>query len=248
MNLSFWEKTNGTWINAATVFGGTIAGLWLQHRLGNHIQQTITAGIGLITVWLGLTMAGSLTEAEAGSIDGVILGLIALTGGSIIGEWARIETRLAQSGEWLKRRFKGQGKFTEGFVAASLLFCIGPMTLIGSINNGLTGDRTLLTIKATMDGLAAIVLTSSYGVGVGFSVATIILYQGTISLLAGGLSGAIADPASDPRIALVTGVGGLMIVAIGLNLLAITKIRVGSMLPALILAPGLWQLIDWLMF
>jgi uncharacterized membrane protein YqgA involved in biofilm formation len=119
------------------------------------------------------------------------------------------------------------------------------MTLIGSINNGLTGDRTLLTLKATMDGLAAVVLASSYGVGVGFSVGTIIFYQGAISLLAGELSGAISDPSSDPRIALVTGVGGLMIVAIGLNLLAIAKIRVGSMLPALILAPSLWQLVYW---
>lgn len=245
MNLSFWAKTSGTWINAATVLAGTIAGLWLQHRLPNRMQQTITAAIGLITVWLGLTMAESLTNAQAGNIDGVILGLIALTGGGVIGEWAKIETRLAQLGEWIKRRFRGQGKFTEGFVAASLLFCIGPMALIGSINNGLTGDRTLLTIKATMDGLAAIVLTSSYGVGVGFSISSILVYQGFISLLAGELSSAISDPASDPRIALVTGVGGLMIVAIGFNLLEITKIRVGSMLPALILAPGLWQLVNW---
>ena len=161
------------------------------------------------------------------------------------GEWWQIEERLAATGDWLKVRFRGKGRFTEGFVMASLLFCVGPMTLIGSLNNGLQGDDTLLTLKATMDGIASIVFTSTYGIGVGFSVFVILIYQGGLSLLAGSLATALGDPATDPRILLVTGVGGLIILGIGFNLLEVTKIRVASFLPALLLAPLIYGIAVW---
>jgi uncharacterized membrane protein YqgA involved in biofilm formation len=149
-------------------------------------------------------------------------------------------------GEKIKRAVRGGGSFTEGFVAASLLFCVGPMTLLGSIQNGLTGDASLLLLKATLDGMSAVALTSSFGIGVGFSVLVILLYQGGVALLAGTLAQVLPDPAQDPRVLLVTGVGGLMVLGVGVNLLGLTKVRVASFLPALLLAPLVWAVADWL--
>ncbi|WNZ23903.1 MAG: DUF554 domain-containing protein [Leptolyngbya sp. IPPAS B-1204] len=241
MSLDFWTKTSGTWINVATVLLGTGLGLVLRGRLPLKMQQIITQGLGLITLFVGLSMAGSVNKVES-RIDGVILALLAIVMGGLLGEWWRLEERLEALGNWLKRRFKGKGSFTEGFMAASLLFCVGPMTLIGSLNNGLTGDNTLLLLKAVMDGLAAIALTSSFGIGVGFSVLVVLLYQGGVSLAAGLLAQNLADPASSPAVLLITGVGGLMILGLGLNLLEVARVRVASFLPALLLAP----LLVWL--
>jgi hypothetical protein len=201
------------------------------------MQRIITQGLGLITLFVGIQMAGSLTKTQAGRIDGVVLALVAIAVGGLLGEWWQLEERLTAVGDWLKQRFKGGGGFTDGFVAASLLFCVGPMTLIGSLNNGLTGDNTLLTLKATMDGLAAIAFTSSFGIGVGFSTLIILIYQGGLSLAAGLLAQSLPNPATDPRVLLVTGVGGLMFLGISLNLLEIAQVRVASFLPALALAP-----------
>ncbi len=240
MVLDFWAKTSGTWINALTVLLGTVLGLLLKNRLSSNMQQIITQGIGLLTLWIGLNMANSLQKVQAGEIDGAILGLLAIVMGGILGEWWQIEGKLTAVGEWLKLKFRGQGRFTEGFVAASVLFCVGPMALIGSLNNGLTGDDTLLTVKATMDGIVSIAFSSSYGVGVGFSVLVILFYQGGLSLTAGTLARFSSDPSSDPSLLLVTGVGGLMIMAIGLSLLDILQIRVASFLPAIIIAPILY--------
>lgn len=246
--LSLWAKTSGTWINVATVLLGSAVGLLLRHRLPRSMQLVITQAVGLMTLVIGFAMARSLSEVQAGPIDGIILALLALVGGGLLGEWWQIEKRLTGLGDRLKAMVRGGGKFTEGFVAASLLFCIGPMTILGSLDNGLAGDNTLLTLKATMDGLAAVALTGSYGIGVGFSALTILVVQGGLSLLA-SLSGTlIPDPATNSYILLITGIGGLMILGIGFNLLEVAQIRVASFLPALGLGPvvialaqGLWR-------
>lgn len=242
--LNLWIKTSGTWINIATVLLGTLLGLVLGQQLPKRMQLVITQGLGLFTLFVGITMAGGLTTVQAGQIDGIILGLLAMVVGGLLGEWARIEEGLEAMGEWLKHRFKGQGKFTEGFVVASLLFCVGPMALIGSLNNGLTGDNTLLTLKAAMDGLAAIALTSSYGIGVGFSSLMVLVYQGGVSLMAGGLAQVLPDPATAPVVLLITGVGGLMVMGTGFNLLEVARIRIASFLPTLVVAPVFYWLID----
>jgi uncharacterized protein len=244
MTLDFWDKTSGTWINVATILLGTGVGLLLDGRLPPNMQQIITQGLGLITLFVGSSLAGSLSNAQGGQIDGVILGLLALVIGGLLGEWLQLEKGLEITGDWLKRQFKGRGKFTEGFVAASLLFCVGPLALIGSLNNGLTGNNTLLTLKAAMDGLAAIALTSGYGMGVGFSSLSILVYQGGISLAAGGLAQTLPDPTTAPSVMLITGVGGLMIIGLSFNLLEVAKVRVASFLPALLLAPLLHWLAD----
>ncbi|MFN9395599.1 MAG: DUF554 family protein, partial [Pseudanabaena sp.] len=171
-----------------------------------------------------------------------ILSLIALVIGGVIGELIQIEKHLENIGDWLKAKFKGKGKFTEGFVAASLLFCIGPMAIIGSLNNGLIGDNNLLALKSALDGFISIVFASTYGIGVGFSALPVGLYQGIMSVLAGSLAQSLPDPANAQPVLIITGVGGLMLLGLGLNLLELAKVRVASFLPALAIAP----LVYWL--
>ncbi len=242
MDLSLLAKTDGTLVNVATVLLGSLAGVLLKNRLSSRMQKIIVQGVGLVTLFIGLSMAAALKQGGAGAVDGVILGLLALVVGGLLGEALLLEDRLEQLGDVLKRRFRGGGGFTEGFVAASLLFCIGPMTLIGSIDNGLIGDANLLLVKSTLDGLSSLALAASFGPGVAASALVVLLYQGGLSLAAGSLAAALPDPASDPRVLLVTGVGGLMILGLGINLLELTRIRVASFLPALLLAPLFWAL------
>jgi uncharacterized protein len=197
----------------------------------------ITQGLGLFTVFLGLTMAQEMLTVKVGSISGIILGLVAITLGGILGEALQLETKLNQLGDWLKAKCQGGSKFTEGFVAASLLFCIGPMAILGCLNNGLSGKQDILVIKSVMDGIAAVALTSSYGIGVGFSALMVLLYQGVLSIAAGFFTQVLPDPNHDPTVLLMSGVGGLMVLGIGLQLLEITQVRLASFLPALFVAP-----------
>ena len=246
MELNFWDKTSGTWINVFTVVLGTSLGLLLKDRFSARIQTIITQGVGLLTVWIGLSMANSMSQVQAGGIDGAVLGLLGIVLGGVVGEWLEIEEKLTLVGNWLKHKFRGQGLFTEGFVASSLLFCVGPMTLIGSLNNGLNGDNTLLTIKATMDGVISIALANIYGIGVGFSTIIILLYQGGLSAIAGLVADSMPQTDNNPYILIITGIGGLMIMAIGCNLLEIAKIRVASFLPAIAFAPVIYRLAVYL--
>ena len=245
--LTFWAKTSGTWINIVLVLLGTGCGLLLRNRLSSRMRVVITQAMGLTTIFIGLAMAQDLSAAKSGGIEGVILALVSLVMGGLLGEWWQLEKQLTSLGDWLKTRFKGGSRFTEGFVAASLLFCIGPMTILGSLNNGLLGDSTILVVKSTMDGLVSIALTGTYGIGVGFSALVILLYQGGLSLLAGELGQVIPDPTTAPSVLLVTGIGGIMLLGLGLNLLEVGKIHVASFLPALALGPlisGLAQTIQ----
>jgi uncharacterized membrane protein YqgA involved in biofilm formation len=154
--------------------------------------------------------------------------------GGIIGELLGIDRALTALGDALKRRFaRGQSRFTEGFVVASLVFCVGPLTILGSLKDGLTGDYSLLAVKSMLDGFAAMAFASALGWGVGFSVVTILIYQGGLSLLAGAASGVF----DEQTIAAIMATGGVLILAIGLRLLDLREIRVANLLPALVLAP-----------
>jgi uncharacterized protein len=242
--LDFWTKTSGTWINVFAIAIGTFLGLILRGRFLSQVLPILKQAIGLITMFVSLNMANSLLRVKAGALDGVILSLISLIIGGVIGELGQIEKRLESVGDWLKAKFKGKGKFTEGFVAASLLFCIGPMAIIGSLNNGLRGDDNLLALKSALDGFISIVFASTYGIGVGFSALSVALYQGSLSLLAGNLAQSLPDPANAPSVLIITGVGGLMLLGLGLNLLELAKVRVASFLPALAIAPLVYWLAD----
>jgi uncharacterized protein len=244
--LSLWQKTSGTWINLFAVVLGTSIGLLLKGSLPKNIQQIITQGLGLFTMFLGFTMAGNMLQVKVGQADGVILGLLSIVLGGIVGEFLGLEERLKQLGDWLKHRTRSGGRFTDGFVAASLLFCVGPMAILGCLNNGLSGNNNLLTIKSVMDGLASIAFSSSYGIGVGFSTLPILIYQGGLSLAAGILAQSLPDPANHPIVLLISGVGGLMVLGIGINLLEIQRVRIASCLPALLVAPLLYAIADWI--
>jgi uncharacterized protein len=236
----------GTFINVAAVLAGTVAGALLGGRLPERIRLTVMDGLGLVTIVVGVDGAlaafrAPLTELVGGAAAGAVPVLIVLGSvvvGGILGEVIRIESGLEAFGDALKRRFgQGQSRFTEGFVVASLVFCVGPLTILGSIRDGLSGDYSLLAIKAMLDGFAALAFASALGWGVGFSVITILLYQGALSLAAGAVAGAVGDPAASPAVAAVTATGGVLIIGIGLRLLRLREVRVGNLLPALLLAP-----------
>jgi hypothetical protein len=227
----------GTLINAAAVLVGTAVGTLLGGRLPERIRETVIHGLGLFTLVLGVSQAleafrPPLTDVTRGAVL-IVLGSLLV--GGLLGELLRIERGLDRAGEALKARFgSGQARFTEGFVVASLVFCVGPLTILGSIQDGLTGDYELLAIKSLLDGFAALAFASALGWGVGFSVITILVYQGALSLSASALAGAF----SDAMIAAMSAVGGLLILGIGLRLLALREVRVANMLPAIVLAPA----------
>lgn len=226
----------GTFINVGTVLAGTAVGVLLGDRLPERIRETLFHALGLFTLLLGLN-AGleafrpPLSELTRASVV-IILGAILV--GGVIGELLGIERGLTRLGDALKARFgTGQARFTEGFVIASLVFCVGPLTILGSIEDGLTGDFQLLAIKSTLDGVAALSFASVLGWGVAFSVITILLYQGGLSLSASLATGIF----SDAVVAALTAAGGVLIMGIGVRLLDLREVRVANLLPALVLAP-----------
>lgn len=247
--MSLFSQLSGTLVNVATVLLGTLIGLTIGGRLPARTQRALLQTLSLVTVFIGLDMAGNLNRVSAGSIPGVIVALVSLAAGVVIGEALGIEEGLGRLGERLRGRFQGEGRFTEGFVAASLLFCVGPLTFVGGLQNGLTGDASSYILKSTLDGISSLALAGAYGIGVGFSALTVLIVQGGISLAAGGLASTLlggADPETlktNPYILVLTGAGGLSIVGISWNLMLAglgledRRVRVGSMLPALLLAP-----------
>jgi uncharacterized membrane protein YqgA involved in biofilm formation len=226
----------GTLINAAAVLAGTMAGTLLGSRFPERVRTTVMDVLGLATLLVGAdaglqAFEPPLTDLSRGAFL-VILGSLLL--GAILGEALRIEARLNGAGDRLKRRFgRGQTRFTEGFVVASLVFCVGPLTVLGSLQDGLTGDCSLLALKSLLDGFAALAFASVMGWGVGFSVLTILVFQGGLSLAAGAVEGVFDGLA----IGALEATGGALILGIGLRLLRIREVPVANMLPALVLAP-----------
>jgi hypothetical protein len=222
----------GTLLNMLTVLIGGTIGLVVGARLPEGIRQTVIAGLGLFTAAIGLKMFLDTENA--------IIVLISLLIGGILGEWLRIEDGLHNLGAFFERKFtrnpeNQQGsRFIRGFLTASLVFCVGPMTILGAIQDGLSGDYSLLAIKSVLDGFAAMAFASSLGVGVLFSIAVIFVYQGGISLLATQAQ-ALTTPAMMNE---MNAVGGVLLIGIAISsLLEIKNIRVGNFLPALLIAP-----------
>ena len=239
--MSPLDALSGTLWNALTVVVGAVLGLTLRGRLPERVAAVVMQAVGLVTLLIGLLNALDLTRVA--SPPGLVIGLVALAVGAALGEALRLEERLERLGLALQRRFRGGGRFTEGFVAASLLFCVGPMTIVGSLQNGLVGDPSVLLLKATLDGISAVALAASFGAGVLGSVLVILVDQGGIALGAGAVAGVLPDPALDPRVLLVNGVGGLMIIGLGLTLLEVRRVSVAAMLPALPLVVVLYEVV-----
>jgi len=212
----------GSLVNTATVLAGSTLGLLLRRRFPEKIQAIIFQAVGLASLVLGMEMA-------LGSDNFLIL-IFSLILGGILGELADLEGRMEQLGNTLKRRIgSDDARFTEGLITAFLIFCIGSMTFVGALNEGLTGDRTLIMTKAILDGFTSIALASVYGLGVLFSALPLLLVQGSISLLAARFQGFFTPV----LIKQLTAVGGVLILGIGVNLLELRKIKTTNLLPAL---------------
>jgi uncharacterized protein len=227
----------GTFINVITILIGGTLGLLFGSRIPEKLKTTVIAGMGLFTMVMGMQMFFK-SENQL-----IVLGALIL--GALTGELLGLEDRLQSLGQVLEKRFSkdeetGTGsKFVRGFMVSSLLFCIGPMAILGSIQDGLTGDYNLLAVKSTLDGFASIAFASTLGIGVMFSSIIVLVYQGGISLLASQLSTIVTEPMMNE----MTAAGGVLLLGLGIsNLLEIKKIRVGNFLPALVFAP----LIVWI--
>jgi len=223
----------GTIINFAAVILGSLVGLLVGNRIPEKTRQTLISVMGLYTLAYGVFI---FTKTQ-----NMLIPLLSLVMGTIIGELLKIEEGLNSLGERIQRKLAiwnpnltGEPqKFVTGFVSASLLFCIGPMAILGSIQDGISGDFQMLAIKSLLDGIGSIAFASTLGVGVMFSAVVILVYQGAISLLSGWIGQGFGDAA----VAEMTATGGVILVGIGIsNLLQIKKIRTGSFLPAIFLA------------
>jgi len=221
----------GTFLNIATVIIGGMIGLTFGARIPDKLKETVIAAMGLFVVAMGLQMFLK-TENPL-----IVLGSLLI--GTLLGEWLRIEDGLQNLGKVLEQRFSkesddGSNKFVRGFLTASLLFCVGPMTILGSIQDGLTGDYNLLAVKSVLDGFAALAFSSTLGAGVLFSTIVILVFQGGISLLAAQLN-ALVTPSMMNEL---TATGGVILLGLAMSsLLEIKKMRVGNMLPGLLIAP-----------
>ncbi len=244
----------GTLINVATVLIGGTLGLIFGSRLPERIRRTVVAGLGLFTAAIGVQM---FLETQ-----NPIIVLISILVGGILGEWWRIEDGLSNLGGFLEARFTGsksnhleasapqsrgesaaRERFIHGFLTASLVFCVGPMTILGSIQDGLTGDYRLLAIKSVLDGFASLAFASSLGIGVLFSSLTVLIFQGGISLLAAQAQALITSAMMSE----MTAAGGLLLLGLSISsLLELKPIRVGNFLPALVLAPLFVALVEYL--
>lgn len=248
----------GTVINVITILVGGILGVVLGGRMPERLRQTVMSGLGLFTFAIGLQMFLKTQNSL------VVLG--SLLFGILLGEWWQVEEGLNALGRWLesrtaKLRKKPEGaaadvtvqndgktltpqeRFVRGFFTASLLFCIGPMAILGAIQDGLSGNFQLLAVKSILDGFASLAFASSLGVGVLFSTLPILAYQGSISMLAVQIQPWI----SDAMMTEMSATGGVLLMAIAIgNLLNLRQIRAGNFLPALFIAPIIVAILTWL--
>ncbi len=215
----------GTLVNVAAVLLGSGIGLAAGGRLPERLQQIITTGLGLSTLLIGMQMALK--------VQNILVVIASMVLGGVLGEILGIEAALERVGEWLKGWARGgSAAFVTGFVTASLVFCVGPMTILGSIQEGISGNPDILYTKALLDGAASIAFASSLGVGVGFAAITVLTLQGGLTILGRQLAFLLRPEIVNE----LTATGGLLILAIGLLLLEVKRLRVANFLPALLLA------------
>jgi len=238
----------GTFTNVATVIAGTVVGAAIGARIPDRLRQTLLGGLGLVTA--------ALAVRETLATDRFVLVLVAVLAGAVVGELLRIEQGLERFGAFLQARLapgsrpievelpelaqpptSGDDRFARGFILASLVFCIGPLTILGSINDGL-GDPELLIVKAGLDGFASIAFAAVYGWGVGLAALTVLVVQGSIALVASGLEGVLTDQ----MVEVLEAAGGVLLIGVALRLLDLAHIRVANLLPALAIGPILVQL------
>jgi uncharacterized membrane protein YqgA involved in biofilm formation len=233
----------GTFINVGAVLAGTAAGTLLGSRFPERVRETVLHALGLVTLMVAISQGLAafrppLTDLTRGAVL-IVLGSVLV--GGIVGELLGIERALDRAGDALKGRFgRGQARFTEGFVIATLVFCVGPLAILGSIQDGLRGDFQLLAVKSLLDGFAALAFASALGWGVGFSAISVLVYQGVLTLSASAVAGAF----SPAMIAAMSATGGVLILGIALRLLDLRQVRIANLLPALVLAPAIVAVLE----
>ena len=212
----------GTIVNTLAIIAGSLLGIVFRGGIPNKYQVTIMQALSLAIILIGLKMAFKT--------DAILLVIFSLVIGSILGEFLKIEGRLENLGKRLETKFAKAGNgIAKGFVVASLVYCVGSMAIVGSMESGLTGNHQTLFAKSALDGLSSIIFASTFGIGVLFSSISVFVYQGILTLTSTLMKPFLITPVIDQ----MSGVGGLLIMAIGFNLLEIQKIKVGNMLPAI---------------
>lgn len=243
----------GTLVNVVAVLVGTSLGVLVGHRLTQRTRDVVTDAIGLVTLLIAALSAASISDAAwtaaVGGSAPMLIVLGALLLGGVAGSVARIEDRLEDFGAWLQARLRARAggreesadrqRFIEGFVAASLVFCVGPLTVLGALNDGLGNGPDQLFLKSALDGFISIAFAASLGWGVAASVLAILLVQGSLTVL----GAALGDVLPTAHVAALTTTGGLMLVGVALRLLHVKQLPVADLLPALLLAPLLTQLV-----
>lgn len=226
----------GTLLNVATVLVGTLIGSLLGTRMPARMHSSLTTGLGLFTLLIGLSMGLRVFTDPAARAGDDLAVLAAVLLGVALGELLRLHDGLEWLGRWFQRRLATgdrPSRIAEGFVTASLVFCVGPLTILGSLANGLTGDIQLLAIKSLLDGVASIAFAAALGPGVALSALTVLVVQGGIA----GAAFLLRDVMDPATILAITAAGGVILLAVTLRLLELKAVRVASFLPALLLAP-----------
>jgi uncharacterized membrane protein YqgA involved in biofilm formation len=240
----------GTLVNAAAVLAGASLGVLVGHRLSERTRDVVTDALGLVTLLIAASSATAVADpalrAAVGTAAPTLVVLGSLVVGGVAGSILGIERRLEDLGGWLRerllRRTRGgtdRERFVEGFVTSSLVFCVGPLTILGALNEGLGRGSDQLLLKATLDGFASIAFAASLGWGVAASVLSVLVIQGAMTAV--GLL--LGDVLTDAEVAALAATGGLMLVGVALRLLRIRAVPVGDLLPALVLAPALTALV-----
>ena len=221
----------GTIVNTLSIIIGSLIGLLFRGSIPEKYSQTIMHGVGLSVVLIGIQTALKT--------DAILIVIISLAIGSFLGELIRIEERLEQLGNWIGMRISGGSKgISKGFVTASLIYCVGAMAIVGSMESGLSGNHQTLFAKSILDGIGSVIFASTLGIGVLFSAVSVFVYQGLITITASSIKHLLLPEV----VSQMSAVGGLLILAIGIGLLEIKKIKIGNMLPAIFI-PLIFQIL-----
>lgn len=213
----------GTVVNVGAVITGSLIGLFFHSKISKKYISILFQAIGLFTLFVGFAMSLKTNN--------YLIMVFSLVLGGVLGTWMRLEHQINIFSDFIRRKAKSEsGQFSEGLVAAFLLYCMGSMTILGAFEEGLGNSPNLLLAKSLMDGISSIALTAGLGIGVLFSVIPLLIYQGGLTLLAGALNERLSELMIDE----LSAVGGLMLIGMGLNILGITKIKVTNMIPALV--------------
>lgn len=253
--MGLWTILNGTIVNTATVVAGSLLGIAVGPRLPERYRLIVLQALGLVTITLGIdaavlrfadTVAEFAPRVDAGRTYGARLAMVMISSlliGALLGAALRLHERIERLGAWIHARFSRQDgrAFAEGFLTASVIFCVGPLTLLGCLRNGSDGNPDYLYIKAVLDGFCSIALASSLGWGVFASVLTVLFFQGGLALLAS----AVAEPLDPLARSMMMVVGGVVLLATALLILDIKRIPVADLLPGIFLPPLLIAAVEW---